>query len=401
MLAYAVLAVAYILSQFYRSFLAVLAKLLETDVGASAGDLSFASGAWYIAFALMQFPVGYALDTFGPRRTASVLLAIGGTGGMALFAVATNPFHVTAAMVLVGIGCSPVLMASFYLYARTRPAAGFATFASTFIAFGMLGNIAGAAPLAYSAQSLGWRTVAVMLSVATAAVSLAIFATVRDPARMAQAKGEGGTMALFKIPALWPIFPLILIGASAVTSLRGLWSGPLFTDVYGLDTAAAGNAILVFAIAISLGTLAYGPLDRMLNSRKRVIMGGNLALLAMLVVLTFALPGSVFAMTACLCVVGFFGASYSVQIAHGRAFVPEHLTGRGVTLMNFFAIGGSGLVQFISGFVVEAARSPDNPAAAYQALFAFYAATTLAAVIAYAFSTDARPGGGMGAKVVP
>ncbi|MEP4115177.1 MAG: MFS transporter, partial [Nitratireductor sp.] len=66
-------AFAYILSQFYRSFLAVLTPALTSELGASKADLSLASGAWFIAFALMQFIVGVSLDRFGPRRTASIM----------------------------------------------------------------------------------------------------------------------------------------------------------------------------------------------------------------------------------------------------------------------------------------------------------------------------------------
>src|SRR5690606_22123863 len=80
-----VLAIAYVLSQFYRSFLAVLTPLLAVDLGATNTHLSYASGLWFIAFAMMQFPVGVALDRYGPRRTAAYLLGICGGGGTLLF----------------------------------------------------------------------------------------------------------------------------------------------------------------------------------------------------------------------------------------------------------------------------------------------------------------------------
>ena len=109
---------AYVLSQFYRAFLAVLTEVLETDIGAGAEALATASGFWFLAFAAMQLPVGWALDRVGPRRTVSLLLLIGGAGGAAMFALATTPVHVSIAMLLLGVGCSPVLMASYYIFAR-------------------------------------------------------------------------------------------------------------------------------------------------------------------------------------------------------------------------------------------------------------------------------------------
>ena len=60
---------AYVLSQFYRAFLAVLSPLLTADIGATPEDLAAASGLWFLAFSLMQIPVGSALDRVGPRIT--------------------------------------------------------------------------------------------------------------------------------------------------------------------------------------------------------------------------------------------------------------------------------------------------------------------------------------------
>ena len=63
----AALILAYVLSQFYRAFLAVLAPILAVDLNASAEALAQASGWWFLTFALMQVPVGWAL-LWLPRR---------------------------------------------------------------------------------------------------------------------------------------------------------------------------------------------------------------------------------------------------------------------------------------------------------------------------------------------
>ncbi|MFZ8959511.1 MAG: MFS transporter, partial [Paracoccaceae bacterium] len=84
----AFLVLAYVLSQFYRAFLAVMAPVLASDIGATPQSLATASGVWFAVFAAVQIPVGIALDRIGPRLTASVLLLFGGAGGAALFATA-------------------------------------------------------------------------------------------------------------------------------------------------------------------------------------------------------------------------------------------------------------------------------------------------------------------------
>jgi sugar phosphate permease len=70
----AALFVAYLVSQFYRSFLAVLAPALRADLGIDAATLSNAAGAWFLAFAFAQVPVGIwlASDGRGGRRRRAV-----------------------------------------------------------------------------------------------------------------------------------------------------------------------------------------------------------------------------------------------------------------------------------------------------------------------------------------
>ncbi|WP_283647281.1 MFS transporter, partial [Marinovum algicola] len=155
------LTLSYVFSQFFRSFLAVLAEVLERDIGARPDDLATASGVWFLVFALMQIPVGAALDRIGPRRTAAVLFAIGGAGGAAGFALAQSPVHVTLAMGLIGLGCSPVLMASYYIFARTCRPAIFASLAATVLGIGTLGNLAGTLPLTLLVEAIGWGPMSV------------------------------------------------------------------------------------------------------------------------------------------------------------------------------------------------------------------------------------------------
>jgi hypothetical protein len=86
-----------------------------------------------------------------------------------------------------------------------------------------------------------------------------------------------------------------------------------------------------------------------------------------------------------LAAIGFFGASFPMVIAHGRAFFPAHLVGRGVTLMNLFGIGATGLAQVFTGHLKATAASPE---AGYVAIFGFFAAAVLLGLAVYLFSQD-------------
>ena len=205
----AVLCLGYVLSQLFRAFLAVLAQVLEADIGTTADDLSAASGFWFLSFAAMQIPVGWALDRIGPKRTASVLLLIGGVGGAVLFGFASNALHIKMAMLLIGIGCSPVLMASYYIFARQFPVAQFATLAALMLGVGSVGNLVASYPMAWAAETIGWRASLFVLAGASGAVALGIALFVRDPEPVVS-DTKGSLLDLLKIPVLWVMMPLAL-----------------------------------------------------------------------------------------------------------------------------------------------------------------------------------------------
>lgn len=381
------LTLAYVFSQFYRAFLAVLSPVLARDIGAGPSDLATATGLWFVVFAAMQIPVGALLDRVGPRRTAASIFALGGGGGALVFALASAPWHINLAMTLIGIGCSPVLMAAYYTFARLYPPATFATLAATVLGIGSVGNLLGSAPLAWMVEAWGWRATMGVLSGATVLVSAGLWLVVTDPPPL-ETKVRGSLLDLLRIPALWVIFPLMFVGYAPAAGLRGLWIGPYLEDMHGADTVLIGNASLVMGVAMIAGTFLYGPLDRWLGTRKWVILGGNTGGLLACAALALWPAMPLGATIAAFAAVGFFCASFPMLVAHGRAFFPPHLAGRGITLMNLFGIGGVGLFQFASGRIYDSFAGHFGPQAGYQPVFLLMTLALALGVGLYLLSRD-------------
>lgn len=379
------LLLAYVLSQFYRAFLAVLAPVLSADLGTSAASLASASGWWFLAFAAMQLPIGAALDRYGPRLTSALLMAVG-AGGAALFAAATSVLQIKIAMALIGVGCSPVLMANYFIFARLYPPALFGTLAGATIGIGALGNVASALPLSAAVEAFGWRPTVAGLAVLTALVAAAILILVRDPPRLAGGP-KGALLDLLRMPAIWPILAMMAVCYTPIAALRGFWVGPYFSTVHGADPLEIGRIGLWISLAMVAGNFAYGPLDRLFASRKWVIFTGNALMLACLAALWAFADAPPATVTALFIAAGFFGASFPMVIAHGRAFFPPHLMGRGVTLLNLFGIVPVGIAQIVTGRIHAAA--PTDPASApFSAVFLFFAVTTAAGLALYLMSRD-------------
>lgn len=383
----AALVAAFVLSQFYRAFLAVLAPSLRADLGADPSTLSLASGLWFLVFAAMQIPVGALLDRVGPRRTSALLFALGGGGGAALMALATAPWQVLAAMSLIGAGCAPVLVSAYYIFAKVYPPRVFATLAGAMIGVGSLGNILSSAPLSWAVEEWGWRQALGGLAVVTLLVALALGLLMRDPPASEDDR-SGSVLDVLRLRALWPLLPLLLALYAPSAGIRGLWAGPYAESVFGAGPQAIGTVTLVMGLAMVAGNFAYGNADRLLGTRKTVALAGNAVGLFALTALALGLAGSLTAATALFAVVGFFGASFPLVLAHGRSFVPEHLTGRGVTLLNLFGIGGVGVGQFATGAIYDGVAGSGSEAAAYQAIFLAFALALAVGMACYAFSRD-------------
>lgn len=366
------LTLGYTLSQFYRAFLAVLTPVLSAELGATPGDLAVSSGLWFISFAVMQIPVGWALDRFGPRRTVAAALGVGGALGAMVFALATAPWHLHVAMTLLGIGCSPALMGPYYILAREYPPASFSALAGIVVGFGSLGNILGAAPLVWLIEAAGWRATLWGLAAVTLAVAATVLVLVRDPEPLEADQPKGSIAQILRLRALWFILPLFFCNYAASAAIRGLWAAPYLEQVYDASPATIGRATLAMGLAMVIGNFLVGPAVKLVGSLRRTVLISTACTVLVMVIL-WAFPDvGIGISTLLLTLVGLSGAAYPLLMAHGRSFLPRHLVGRGVTFLNMFSIGGVGVMQFASRPIYGAASATYPPAQAFAMLWLFF-----------------------------
>jgi MFS family permease len=387
MLPFLIFLFGYTLSQFYRSFLAVIAPELARDLGLSAADLGAMSGIWFAAFAFGQFPVGWALDRFGPRRSVPLIM-LSGVAGAALLAIAQSRGLAIAAMALIGLGCAPIYMGALFMFGRAYPVERFSLLSSWLLAIGSAGNLIAATPLALAAQHIGWRPAFAAMAVVTLIAAALIAWLIRDPPRQLAASGKSvgfveGIKSVLSIRALWSVLPLVFVSYAVVIAERALWVGPYLADEHGLGPVDRGNAVLAMAIAMSVGAFALGAADPWLGRRKWLVTVCSLICAAAFLFLAMAGTLSVISATVLLMLIGFFGHTYGVVMAHGRSFLPDHLLGRGITLLNFIFIGGAGLLQFASGRLFETTKT-------YTSVHLLFSLALVAALVPYALSRERK-----------
>lgn len=395
------LAAGHFLSMFFRASPGVLGPHLMHDPGVSAQSLGLLTGSYFLLLGLAQIPAGIALDRYGPRRTV-VTMMLGAAGGAVLFATAEGGLGLALGRGLMGIGFAPALMGALVLYARWLPADRFGTATGLTVGLGSLGLLLATAPLALATETVGWRAAIAAMAGVTVLVALLDRIVLRDAPpghayhdQTPETPSEvlRGFAELVADRRIWLILAMGTVASVGIMVVLGLWGAPYLADRHGMDNVDRGNLLLAMAV---LGTLSYigcGPLDRVFDTRKWLVVfgiAGNAVVFALLA----ALPGlgAVPAAAAFLAIGALSGFNVAL-LAHCRALLPDRLMGRGMTLLNLSIMVGVALAQITTGVIVGA-FVPDGaaaPEAAYRAVFAFVALTMAAGLAFYLPLADIRP----------
>ena len=394
------LAAAYVVSQFLRNSVGVIAPDLAAEIGMSAAEIGVLSSAFFIAFALAQLPLGVAIDRYGPKRAMLVCAAIAVLGAV-VFARSTTAGGLVAARVLMGVGSSCFLMAPLALYAQRFPPERFTMLAGIQIGIGSLGTLLVTAPLAWAAATIGWRAAFLWVGAIMVMCGVLIAVAVRDangsaPAGRRESVRESlaGILEAARTESVARLFAMNLICYSGFALIVGLWGGPYLTHAYGYGLTARGDLLVIPAVTQVVGVVLWGHADRLLGGFKPPVLLGSVATAAALFVLAGAGTLAPVPLIVWLALFGFATAYTPVLIAHGKTLFPPHLVGRGMTLLNIGTMGGVFLSQLATGAVIDLfpAEGGVYPVDAYRLAFALQGAVTLAACAAYLGARDPTRG---------
>jgi predicted MFS family arabinose efflux permease len=267
---------------------------------------------------------------------------------------------------------------------------------------GSVGGLSATAPLAFLIEAFGWRAVFVGVAGFTAALGLVVLAFVRDappgydqwhrrPASLTESLR--GLAEVLRRREMRHILGMGLVSYGPSMTVLGLWGGPYFRDVLGLAPLEVGNALFALAAATTLGLVLGGPLDRLFNTRKGVVLGMAGLEAAAFATLAFVAESGVW-LCGFLLFLAMVGQTFYLPLAaHCRALFPDHLVGRANTMLNLCGILGVAGMQMLTGFLMQAFPSADGVAgpAAYRALFATLAVLIVLGALAYLRVEDARP----------
>ncbi|HKU04501.1 MAG TPA: MFS transporter [Bradyrhizobium sp.] len=398
----ATLATAYMASHFFRASNVTIGLDLMRDLSVGPGALGALTGAFFFGFAAMQIPCGFFFDRFGPRRTVVGMLVLATIGGIIFTTAPSWPVLLTG-RVLLGAGFGVMLIGSMVVITRWFPPDRFSTLTAIVLSVGLLGNLIATTPLAWASEISGWRAVFAAAVLFTAIAAVAVWIVVRDAPEghpFLERKPEPasemlrGLVEVLGNPRLRPILALNFFNYACTFTVQGLWGGAYLREVHGLTPIAAGNVLLAAVVAYQLGMLSFGPLDRVFDTRKWIAIAGTLVIVALLAALAIPSAPPVWLPVGAIVAMGFFSASSTMVMTHGRGIFPDRLIGRGIATMNTSVMLGVACMQTLSGMILgafEPLAGGGRSEIAYRSLFGFLTVILLVAIAMYSRSEDIKP----------
>jgi len=381
----------FLLSMFTRSASNVLKQPMQLDLGMGEEAISLVLGtSFFIAFALMQLPVGVLLDRYDPRKVNAGLMLVA-AGGAVTMAFSQDAYWLTVGRIMMGGGFAAGMMGSLKVYSLWFPQDRLPTMNSIQFMIGVIGALSATKPTQMLLEYMDWRDFYVLFGGLTvlAAIILVTVAPKHDtpPNGETLASQIGGIKRIYSDAYFWRIVPWMFLSVGVSQGLGTLYVLPWLTEVAAFSRGDAATA-LMFVAGVSiinfalLGPFAEFMIRKGFNQMTVPIAGlmMSMVLLGLLVIqVQFAvLPIWMFwSMTV--------GVTTLIFAGMAKAFPPE-LMGRVYTAFNLLGFLFTAIVQWLIGKVLDLyPRTIDGGAApeGYQTAFGILLAIQVVGMVWY------------------
>jgi MFS family permease len=388
-------ALGHYLSSLLRNANAVLAPNLVASLALSSGQLGLLTSAFFFSFALVQLPVGIALDRYGPRKVQLVLMLVAALGAL-MFARGQSFGQLVVARAVIGLGLGGCFMSAVKAISTWISSAKLPSVQGYLIAVGGLGAASATLPVRLALHYTDWRGLFTALAALTVCAGLLIWLVTprAAPAGNAKLPSVQSLLDVYRDPAFRKTIALVLAPHTVFFGIQGLWIGRWLSDVAHFSDAAVAYLLYLSMAAVIFGAIAVGMLTEWAGRRGvkpldvAAVGVAAFVLVQGAIVCNYAPSFQLLAVLFTL-----VGTITGIEYAIVAQSMPRELTGRAATCLNLLIFVGAFLVQAGFGQLVGLWR-PDllghYPALAYRVAFGLLVLVQLPGVALYFVRRDRR-----------
>ena len=355
-----VFAFGYYISNLLRSITATISPELVSEFNLSAGDLGLLGGGYFLGFASVQIPVGYLLDSKGPKKIVSYFLLIA-ILGMVSFALSKNFTILLLSRILIGVGVGACLMGPLTAYRiwfqdETQQRAN-----SWMLMTGAIGMLSSSLPVQFFLPIIGWRAIFGVLALLTL---LTIFLIIYFIPNWDQKENRKNTEDKGSLKEIWQnnffksLVPMGFFNYGGLFAIQTLWAGPWMIKVSGYTAEESANGLFIIYLSLLLSFLCWGyfvpKISKSVSDAIRLLkFGAPLNLLVLSYIIYLGPKAGAFHLA-------FFAVSSVflslTQPAVGMAFSLSN-AGKALTSFNLLLFIGAFAVQWIIGIIIDSSVS--------------------------------------------
>lgn len=380
-------ALGHYLSSLLRNVNAVLAPQLVGALALTPGQLGLLTSAFFFAFALVQLPVGIALDRYGPRLVQLYLMLLAACGAL-LFATGHSFLQLMLARAIIGCGLGGCFMSAVKAISTWIEPRRLPSVQGYLIAVGGLGAASSTMPVRALLQHTDWRGLFTMLGVLSACTGLLIWlVSPKTAAPGGKMPTVRSVLDVYRAPAFRATISLVLVPHAVFFGIQGLWIGRWLTDVAHFTDAAVAFLLYMGMASVIFGAIAVGMITEWAG--RRGIASLDVAAVG---VLLFVLVQAALvlnwrpSMQLLSVLFTLAGTITGIEYAIVAQSLPRELTGRAATCLNLLIFIGAFVVQAGFGQVVGLWH-PDAgshyPALAYRVAFGVLALLQVPGLVLY------------------
>ena len=351
-----VFALGYFISTLLRAITATISPELVSEFNLTSGELGLLGGGYFLGFASVQIPLGYLLDSKGPRKIVSYFLSLS-IVGLILFATAQNLTMLLISRVLIGVGVGACLMGPLTAYRiwfqdETQQRAN-----SWMLMVGAIGMLSSSLPVQFFLPIIGWRAIFLSLALLTLACIflIVIFIPKWQPKSIDNKHlNESKLSTVWKNPLFKSLVPMGFFSYGGLFAIQTLWAGPWMIRVSGYTPEESAQGLFIIYLCMLISFLVWGyfvpKFSKNVNDAIRLLKIGAPLSLCVLMLIIYLGPKAGSIHWALFIVSSIFLSL--TQPAVGMAFSLSN-AGKALTSFNLLIFIGAFFIQWIIGLIID------------------------------------------------